>query len=169
MLTETMQKALNRQLNRELYSAYLYLSMAAYCDSKDMKGFASWMKVQTQEEMTHAMKFYKYLEQSKARIFMDTIEAPQVEWESVLSVFENVYSHEQKVTGLINNLVELAKKENDATTGEILKWFVKEQIEEEESAENAVKKIKETSLEKSKLDLLGQEMGKRKFKYPSSI
>ena len=103
-----MVKSLNSQMNAELYSAYLYLSMEAYFESNDLSGFANWMRVQAQEEMTHAMKFYDYLVQRGARVTLTEIKSPPTEWDSPVATFEHVYEHEQMVTTLINQLVDLA-------------------------------------------------------------
>lgn len=158
MLNDKMQQALNRQLNRELYSAYLYLAMAAYFDSIKLKGFANWMRVQAQEEVEHGMKFYDYIVESSGRVIMADIEAPPSEWTSPLDAFEFTFKHEQKVTGLINDLVNLSLAENDEATNNFLQWFVKEQVEEEESADAVVQKIKRAGADLSMLD---QELGKR--------
>jgi len=158
MLNDKMQQALNRQLNRELYSAYLYLAMAAYFDSIKLKGFANWMRVQAQEEVEHGMKFYDYIVESSGRVIMADIEAPPSKWESPLDAFEFTFKHEQKVTGLINDLVNLSLAENDEATNNFLQWFVKEQVEEEESADAVVQKIKRAGADLSMLD---QELGKR--------
>lgn len=158
MINDKMQQALNRQLNRELYSAYLYLAMAAYFDSIRLKGFANWMRVQAQEEVEHGMKFYDYIVESSGRVIMADIEAPPSKWESPLDAFEFTFKHEQKVTGLINDLVNLSLAENDEATNNFLQWFVKEQVEEEESADAVVQKIKRAGADLSMLD---QELGKR--------
>ncbi|MCK5568134.1 MAG: ferritin, partial [Spirochaetes bacterium] len=134
MLSKKLESELNKQLNAELYSAYLYLSMAAYYESKNLKGFANWMNVQAQEEQVHGMKIYDYINGRGGRVQLAVIEAPPVEWSSVVDVFDNVYSHEQKVTGLINNLVNIATEEKDHATVNFLQWFVAEQVEEEASA-----------------------------------
>jgi len=162
MINDKIQKALNQQLNAELYSAYLYLAMSAYFESMNLKGFANWMRVQTQEEQAHAMKFYHYLADQGARIVMTAIDAPPTQWKSALDVFEHTYRHEQKVTGLIDKLVKLAISESDHPTKDFLQWFVDEQIEEEESANEVVQKIESAG------DLLSldREIGGRVFKPP---
>ena len=133
-MNKKIQNAINKQINAELYSAYLYLSMSAYCDSLNLKGFSHWLKKQAQEETEHGMKLYDYVVEKGGRVLLAAIDAPQEEWESILDVFDKTLKHEQKVTGLINNLVELAKKEDDKEAEDFLLWFVKEQVEEEESA-----------------------------------
>ena len=142
MISKKMQDALNGQVNAELYSAYLYLSMESYFRSKNMNGFAHWMRVQTQEEMSHVMKFYDFIDERGGRIVLKAIEGPTTEWDSPLAVFEAVYEHEQKVTGLINELVDLAIAEKDHATNSFLQWFVNEQVEEEANVDNILGKLK---------------------------
>jgi ferritin len=116
MLTEKMQKALNSQLNAELYSSYLYLSMNAYFKSVNLDGFANWMYYQAQEELEHSVKFYDFISQRGGKVELMQIEAPPTEWSSPLAVFEATLAHEQKVTGLINDLVDVAHEESDHAT-----------------------------------------------------
>jgi len=168
MIKKKMQEALNYQLNRELYSSYLYLSMSAYFQSINMKGFAHWMRVQTQEELAHAMKFYDYLGQRGGRVTLSPIESPPSEWGSPLEAFEHVYEHEQKVTGLINDLVNLAISEQDHATNNFLRWFVTEQVEEEESASEVVEKLKLVGDATEGLFMLDNELGQRVFTPPAS-
>ncbi len=165
MLSEKMQKALNGQLVAELYSAYLYLSMAAYFDAADLPGFANWMRVQAQEEISHGMKFYYYVNEQGGRVALGPIEGPATEWDSPVAAFEHVLAHEQKVTALINELVKLAAAENDQTTGQFLQWFVREQVEEEESAEAVLRKVKGAGAELAAVDA---ELGTRAFKPPAA-
>jgi ferritin len=134
MISKTMEEALNKQVNREFNSDYLYLAMSAYFESLTMKGFAKWMRIQAKEERMHAEKFYDYILARGGKVTLGAIEAPKAKWASTGKVFEEVYAHEQKVTGMINALVELSVKEKDHATFEMLQWFVKEQVEEEEHA-----------------------------------
>jgi ferritin len=134
MISKTMEDAINKQINRELYSAYLYLGMSAYCESANLKGFAKWLRIQATEERGHALKFYDFIIARGGKISLGAIEAPTTKWASTGKVFEAVYAHEQKVTGMIHALVELATKEKDHASFEMLQWFVKEQVEEEENA-----------------------------------
>jgi len=168
MLKEKLLNALNSQLNAELYSAYLYLSMEAYFESIDLNGFANWMRAQTQEELVHAMKFYAYIVRRGGRITLDAIEKPQIEWDSPLAVFEHVYEHEQKVTGLINNLVDLSVSESDHATTNFLQWFVAEQVEEEESASGVLQRVKLAGGSKSGLFMLDNELAQRVFTPPAA-
>jgi ferritin len=161
MLNEKMEEALNGQLNAEIYSAYLYLSMSAYYHSLNLPGFANWMRIQWEEELKHALKFFDYSAEN-GRVLLRQIEAPPAEWDSALAPFEAAYSHEQKVTGLIKTLVELATSEGDDTTREFLQWYVDEQVEEEESASGAVEKIKKAGGSADELARVDQELGQRK-------
>jgi len=167
MLDERMEETLNFQFNRELYSGYLYLAMAAYFEDQDLSGFANWMRIQAQEELSHAMKFYDYIVRRGGRAVMADIEAPEKEWESATTVFEQVYEHEQMVTGLINKLVDLALELKDHATHNFLQWFVAEQVEEEESASGVLQKVKLASESKSGIYMLDQELAQRVFHPPA--
>lgn len=167
-IKESLEKAIDSQFNAELYSAYLYLSMSSYFSSINLNGFANWMRVQVQEELVHALKFYDYLIGRGGRVKVKAIEAPATEWDSPLDVFEHVYAHEQKVTGLINDLVNLAISEKDRATTAFLQWFVTEQVEEESSADEIVHKLKLIGDQGSGLLLLDQELGQRVFSPPAT-
>ena len=168
MLKKTMQDALNAQMNAEIYSAYLYFSMSAYFESVNLKGFANWMRVQAQEEMMHAMKFYDYVLERGGRVMAAGIDAPQTDWDSPLAVFEHTYEHEQKVTSLIHALVDLAVKEKDHATSNFLQWFVGEQVEEEASADAVVQQMKLAADAPHALFMLDKEYGQRVFQAPAS-
>lgn len=163
VIGEKMVKALNQQLNREIYSAYLYLSMSAYFESLGFKGFANWMKVQWQEELLHAMKFFDYIASRGGRIELYAIEEPPKNWSSPLNAFEFGLEHEKKVTKLISDLVELSIAEKDHATFNMLQWFVKEQVEEEESFAEIVGKLKLAGDDGRILFLIDNELAKRKF------
>jgi ferritin len=167
MLDEKMQKSLNYQLNRELYSGYLYLAMAAYFEDQDLPGFGNWMRIQAQEELSHGMRLYDYLVQRGGRVLLAEIETPQKEWDSPLAAFEHVYEHEQLVTGLINDLVDLAIELKDHATNNFLQWFVAEQVEEEESASGVLQKVKMTGESGRALYMLDQELAQRVFHPPA--
>ena len=156
-----MQEALNNQMNAELYSSYLYLSMAAYYQSIDLKGFAHWMHCQAKEELFHGIKFYNYINERGGRAIMKPIEGPETAWDSPSAPFDQAYQHEQKVTGMINDLVDLAIEEKDHATNNFLQWFVKEQVEEEASASEVVQKLKLTGGQGNGLFMLDQELGTR--------
>ena len=166
MISKKMEDALNGQVNAELYSAYLYLSMEAYFTSLNLFGFAKWMRVQTQEEMTHAIKIYDFVHQRGGRMVLDAIEKPQSQWKSPLAVFEAVYKHEQKVTGLINELVNLAIREKDHATNSFLKWFVDEQVEEEANADAIVQDLKRVGKASEGLFLMDRELATRRYTPP---
>ncbi len=166
MLSDKMLKALNDQINAELYSSYLYLSMGAYFQDLNLSGFAQWMKVQSLEELTHAMKFYAFVSDRGGRVTMSPIAGPPVRWDSPLAVFQEALAHEQKVTGLINKLVDLAIKEKDHATNTFLQWFVTEQVEEEASANEVVQKLKLMGDAQGGLFMLDQEMSQRSFMIP---
>ncbi len=142
MLSDKMEEALNKQINAEWYSAYLYRSMAAYFLNQNLKGFAHWMQVQAGEEQGHGQKFFDYINDRTGKVVLTAIIAPPAEWKSPTAAFEAVYAHEQKVTGLINDLVDKAKKENDYATQAMLQWFVNEQVEEEANAYEILEKLK---------------------------
>ena len=168
MIGEKMRKALNGQVNAELYSAYLYLSMCAYFESVDLAGFANWMRVQTQEEVAHAMKIYDYVNERGGRVILEAIEKPVSEWDSPLAAFGAVFAHEQKVTGLINELVNLAIEEKDHAANIFLQWFVNEQVEEEAGADAIVKKLKLVADAPGGLYMLDAELAQRVFTPPAA-
>ncbi|MBN1461533.1 MAG: ferritin [Armatimonadetes bacterium] len=162
MLSKKMQDALNGQINAELFSSYLYLSMSAYFESANMAGMAGWMRVQADEEEMHAMKIFDFIGDRGGRVTLAAIEAPPTEWKSPLAAFQAAYEHEQKVTGLINDLVALARKENDPATDIFLQWFVTEQVEEEKTADDIVQKLKMVQDQPGPLYMLDKELGARK-------
>jgi len=164
MLSGKMQKALNGQLNAELYSAYLYWSMAAYLKSQRLPGLADSMGDHAYEEFNHAMKFFDFLSRG-GRVTLAAIDGPPTKWDSPLAAFQRVLAHEQKVTGLIHELVKLAAQEKDQTTGDFLEWFVAEQLEEEESAEEILEKVKVAGAD---LSALNGELAARAFKAPAA-
>jgi ferritin len=168
MIDEKMQEALNKQVNAEIYSAYLYLSMSAYFQSVNLSGFANWMRVQWQEELAHGQKFYDYVNERGGRVVLQAVEAPPSEWDSPLAVFEHVYEHEQKVTGMINKLVDLAVETKDHATNNFLQWFVSEQVEEEASADEVVQKLKLVGDDPSGLFMIDQDLGQRVFVAPTA-
>ena len=176
MNSKKIEEALNEQINAELYSAYLYLSMVAYFESVNLPGFANWMRAQTQEELMHAMKIYDYVNERGGRVILKSIAEPPAEWKSPLDAFEAAYKHEQKVTGLINSLVNLAIEEKGhdgfpqggVPTNTFLQWFVNEQVEEEESADNVVQKLKLIAEAPDGMIMLDNEMGQRVFTPPTT-
>jgi ferritin len=167
MISEKMVKALNDQINAELYSAYLYLAMAADFQSKNLEGFANWMKVQTQEEMVHAMKFFDFIVERIGKVELEAIQKPPVSWPSPLAMFEAAYKHEQLVTDRIHKLVELAQSAKDHATESFLKWFVDEQVEEETSTDRIVQKLKLVKESSGGMLMIDHELGKRVFNPPA--
>jgi ferritin len=163
-----MQEALNNQINAELYSAYLYLSMEACFRSMNLPGCANWMRVQTQEELTHAMKIYDFVNERSARVTLKSIQQPPIKWDSPLAAFEATCKHEQKVTGLINNLVNLAIEEEDHAANSFLKWFVNEQVEEEASVDEVVQKLKMVETAPGGLFVIDKQLGQRVFTPPTT-
>lgn len=168
MISKKMEKALNEQINAELYSAYLYLSMESYFKSLNHNGFANWMRVQTQEEVSHAMKIYDFINERGGRVMLKAIEGPETQWKSSLEVFEAIYNHEQKVTALINGLVDLAIEEKDHATNSFLQWFVNEQVEEEASADEIVQQLKMMKDAPGGIFMIDRELGQRVFTPPAA-
>jgi len=142
MISQDLQTAINSQIKNEYYSSYLYLSMAAYCESINFTGFAGWLRRQSEEELVHAMRLFEYLLDRDGRIVLDTIAQPPSEFGSLVEMFTQVLEHEKEVSGMINRLYELALTENDHATSVELQWFIQEQVEEEKSATDMVENIK---------------------------
>ncbi|MEW6352165.1 MAG: ferritin [Thermodesulfobacteriota bacterium] len=142
MISKELQDAMNSQMNAELYSSYLYLSMSGYFESINLPGAANWMRCQAQEELVHVMKFFTFLKERGGRVRMAAIDGPPNEWDSPLAAFEAAYRHEQLVSGRINDLVDLAIQQKDHASNNFLQWFVAEQVEEEASADAVIQQIK---------------------------
>ena len=168
MISNKMEEALNAQVNAELYSAYLYLSMESYYKSLNLNGFANWMRVQTQEEVSHGMKIYDFIHERGGRVTLEAIKGPPTKWDSPLAVFEAVYVHEQKVTELINDLMDLAVKQKDHATTSFLQWFVSEQVEEEASADGVLQQLKMMEKAPGGMFMLDRELGQRVFSPPAT-
>lgn len=166
MLSKKMEKALNKQINYEFYSAHLYLSMASFFKSVDLDGFGSWMQVQYEEEIFHAMKLLDFIHARDGVVKLLAIDQPPHNWDSALHVFTDSYEHEKMVTGLINNLVTLSIKENDHATQNFLQWYIAEQVEEEASVKGIKSKLKLAAESTVTLLMLDQEMAKRTFVPP---
>jgi len=163
-----MQKALNDQIQAELYSAYLYLSMQAWFDSKNLSGFANWMNIQAQEETAHAMKFYNYLCERSGTVELQVIQQPPNKWNSPLAVFKHTLEHEQAVTARINDLVDSAQNQKDHATSSFLRWFVDEQVEEEASADAILQQLKLAKDAPGALFMIDRELGQRIFTPPTT-
>ena len=161
MLTEKMEQALNDQINAELFSSYLYYSMAAYFKDVSLDGFANWMIIQAQEEMVHAQKFFDYINERRDRVVLEAIAKPDKEWDSALIAFEQAFKHEQYITGRINDLVALSLEEKDNATYNFLQWFVSEQVEEEASVDEVVQKLKLVDGFGAGIFMIDQELGGR--------
>ncbi len=161
MLNKKIQDAINEQIKNELYSAYIYLSMSAYFESMNLVGMARWMRLQSNEEVEHAMKFFDYIHDRGGRVVLGAIDQPPTEWKSPLAAFENAYEHEQKVTGMINNIYALALKENDYPTQVMLQWFIDEQVEEEKNASTIVEQLKLIGDSANGLMMLDHRLGER--------
>jgi ferritin len=162
MITKAMQDAMNEQINKELFSSYLYLSMAAYFEGRNLSGFGHWMRVQADEEREHAMKFYNFILECAGRVTLKAIEGPKTEWSSSLEVAEEVAAHEAKVTASIHALYELAMQEKDYPAQVMLQWFISEQVEEEKNAAEIVADLKLIEERGTAVLMLDKQLGKRK-------
>ncbi|KMY67844.1 ferritin [Desulfocarbo indianensis] len=169
MVSQKMTDAINEQINAELYSAYLYMSMAAYFEDLQLPGMAHWMVVQSQEEMSHALRFYKHLNERGGRAILKAIEGPETQWAAPLACFQAVAEHEAKVTSLINGLMRLARQEDDYASESFLQWFVNEQVEEEASAAEVVGKLKLVAETQGGLFMLDKELAARVFNMPPDL
>lgn len=169
MISEKIQDAFNKQINAEIYSSYLYLSMSAYFQSINLNGFSNWMRCQAQEELVHAMKFYNFVNDRGGTVVLTAIEGPPTTWNSSLHAFQEAYGHEQKVTALINGLMDLAIKQKDHASSSFLQWFVNEQVEEEASADAVVQQLKLAGDKGSGLFMIDRELGARTFVMPTVI
>jgi ferritin len=166
MINENVSKILNEQVNKEFYSAYLYLSMSAYFSNIGLLGFANWMRVQAQEEQAHAMFIYDFLINRGEKVVLTAIDNPPYNWKNPLDVMENVLEHEVYVTGLINNIVNIAEEAKDRATISYMNWFVDEQVEEEASSQDIISKLKLIGDDKSALYLLDKDLSIRIFNMP---
>ncbi len=168
MINQKLEKAINEQINAELYSAYLYLSMGAYFEEQGLSGFANWMRVQFEEEQFHGLKFFDYLAERGGRVLLGAIEMPESEWESPVAVFEEVLKHERHVTSLINNLIDIAIEERDHASKSFLNWFIDEQVEEEAAAEDLLNQLKLVEGDGRGILMLDREMASRTFTPPTA-
>lgn len=166
MVSDKMAKALNAQLNFELYSAYIYLAMSAHADNVGLKGFANWFYTQYQEEMLHATKFFQYI-MDRSVVELETIEKPRKVYKDSLEMFEETLKHEREVTARINSLATLAYEEKDHATGTFLQWFINEQVEEESSVKEILDKLKLAGATSAGLFMINNELGTRVFTPPA--
>lgn len=168
MVSKKLFDELNDQVNFEIYSSYVYLAMASYAESIDLSGFANFFRVQVQEELAHAMKLYDYIFQKDGVVTLDEIPKPKAEYKDILEVIEEAYTHEKLVTSKIYNLIDSATEEREHATISILKWYVDEQVEEEDSFNNLVKKVKRAKDNQVALYMLDDELAQRVYVPPTT-
>ena len=168
MIKGNIEAALNQQLNNEFYSAYLYLSMAAWCEAENLPGFSNWMTVQNMEENAHCMKFFRFINERGGKVTLDGVAVPPAKWDSPLNLFEVVLKHEEEVTESINELVDLAMKEKDHATTNFLQWYIEEQVEEEATINNLIAQLKMVHDSRESLYLFDKELGQRVFVDPTT-
>ena len=161
MLKDSIEEALNEQINAELYSEYVYLSMAAYYEDEGLPGFASWMRHQADEEHAHAMRIYDYVHERDGRVTLEGIDSPPTEWASPTDAFETAYEQEVGISRRIDDLVALAREEQDNATENMLQWFVAEQVEEEATAQEVLDKLRLVGDDGTGLMMIDQELGQR--------
>ena len=167
MIKQRVADAINKQINAELYSAYLYLSMAAYFEGENLSGFANWMRVQFEEEQFHGLKLFNYLHERGGKVTLEAIEAPKTEWDSLTQVFEETLEHERHVTSLINNLMDIALEESDHATASFLRWYIDEQVEEEAAAESILTQLKFIGGQGNAILMMDREFAARTFIPPA--
>ncbi len=167
MINKTIEKALNEQINNEIFSAYLYLSMSAHSTYLGLKGFANWFMIQYQEEMEHAMKFYDYINDRGGKVILLTVKQPEGEFDSPLDMFQKTLAHEQFITKCINDLVDLAIEQKDHATQILLQWFVTEQIEEEGNDNEIIAKLQLIGENGNGLLMLDKELSTRIYTPPT--
>ncbi len=167
MIEKRMQDVINEQIKLELESAYLYYAMAAHLHEIGFDGMASWMKIQTQEEMTHAAKFFDFIHEREGQVDLKELSKPQKNWETPLDIFKAAYKHEQFITGKINQLYQIAQEENDYPAMVLLQWFINEQVEEESTASKIVQDLERLGESGHGLFMLDRELGTRTFTPPA--
>jgi len=169
MLSDKMEQVLNEQVNREMYSAYLYMSMSAHCSNVGLKGFANWFMVQYHEEMLHAMKIYEYIQRQGGQVRLKPIEGPPVDFESPLDMFEKTLEHERFITRSINDLMETAISEKDHASQIFLQWYVTEQVEEEENDNDIILQLRLNKENTQGLMMLDRELAGRMTTVPTDF
>ena len=169
MMSRNLFKAINDQINAELWSAYLYLSMSMDCEAKGYKGIANWFYVQFQEEQAHARIFMNYLNSRGEKVELLPIAEVKTEWDSVLDMFKDTFNHEQKVTSLINNIAAIAEQDRDYATVNRIAWFIDEQVEEEESAREMISTFEAVEGNKYGMYMLDKELATRAYVAPSPL
>lgn len=168
MIKKEVLDALNKQINAESYSAYMYLSMAAYFENMGLSGFANWMRVQYQEESAHALKFFNYVTERSGKVVLKTINQVPVEFDGIVDVYEKTLAHENHVSELINNLMNVAVAANDHASQSFLKWFVDEQVEEEANVEKILAMLKLINGQGNGIFMMDRELGQRIFVDPNA-
>jgi ferritin len=168
MIKKEVLDALNEQINAESYSAYMYLSMAAYFENMGLSGFANWMRVQYQEESAHALKFFNYVTERGGKVVLKTIKQVPVEFDGIIDVYEKTLAHENHVSELINNLVNVAVKASDHASQSFLKWFVDEQVEEEANVEKILAMLKLINGQGNGIFMMDRELAQRVFVDPNA-
>ncbi len=161
MIGKKMEEALNSQINEELFSAYLYLSMAAYFHAEGLDGMAGWMRLQAKEEVEHAIKIFDHLVERGGTVTLQALAEPQREWDSPLAAFQAAYEHERYITGKIHELVDLAQAERDHAAFQMLQWFVAEQVEEEDQTKKAVELLERVGPDGRGILMIDQRLGAR--------
>jgi len=169
MISKNMTAVLNKQINAETYSAYLYLSMSAACSFMGLRGAATWFYVQMKEEMTHALRFYNYINDMGSQVILESIAGPATSFKSLRHMFEETLKHEKVVTALINNIANVAAKEKDHATSVFVQWFITEQVEEEKNASEILARLKMAGDDKSGLFMIDNELGTRTFVLPADL
>jgi ferritin len=166
-INRKVEQVLNKQVNLEFWSGYLYLSMSAWCDNIGLKGFANWMHIQHQEEMAHALKIFNFILTRAGKVELEPIAAVPVSWDGFLPMFEDVYDHECKITASINSCYEVAVAEKDHSTASMLQWFIDEQTEEEDNALNVIEQIKLVGNEGEGMYHIDKQLATRVFIDPT--
>ncbi|XOU94020.1 MAG: ferritin [Candidatus Kerfeldbacteria bacterium] len=162
-MNKKINEAINKQVAAEFYSAFLYLAMSAYCETNNFKGMANWLKIQYQEELTHALKLFQFILDRGGQTDLQALDKPEINFTSPHDVFQKAYEHEQKVTGMINDLYELATQEKDYASQELLHWFIKEQVEEEANSTEIAENLKKVGDDGNGLLLIDQQLASRTF------
>ena len=168
MLSEKLEKSLNDQITFEFYSSYTYLAMSAFCESCDLSGFANFFRVQAKEELDHAMKLYDYVFQKGGKVVLGEIEQPKKEYDSMVDLFETGLSHERIVTNRIYDITDIATEEREHATISFLKWFIDEQVEEENNFNSLLKKVKRCENNSAALYMLDDELANRTYVAPAT-
>lgn len=163
MINEKVREILNEQINKEFYSAYLYLSMGAYLSDVGMYGISKWMEIQAREEIDHGMILFDYILKRKAKVDLKALNAPEIEFSGAEDIFQKAYEHEKTISSSINRIASLTENECDLATRNFIDWYLKEQIEEEDNILRILSKLKAFGTDKASLFLLDAELGKRKY------